>query len=105
MNKVQNDYGIWVDSIGAENSLERVKCTYPKTIASLKVKFSETPVESIISQDLVDGGYERCEADLIARAVSSRDEFGPSYKGSPRCESGSIASGGNRSHCSCDICF
>lgn len=31
--------------------------------------------------------------------------FGPSFKGSKNCESGSIASGGNRSYCSCDICF
>jgi hypothetical protein len=31
--------------------------------------------------------------------------FGPSHNGSPNCESGSIASGGNKSHCSCDTCF
>lgn len=31
--------------------------------------------------------------------------FGPSHDGSRRCESGSIASGGTRSHCSCDACF
>jgi len=29
----------------------------------------------------------------------------PSHDGSSRCESGSIASGGNKSHCSCDVCF
>lgn len=29
----------------------------------------------------------------------------PDHDGSARCESGSIASGGNKSHCSCDICF
>jgi len=33
------------------------------------------------------------------------DQFKPSHDGSIRCESGSIASGGNKSHCSCDICF
>ncbi len=31
--------------------------------------------------------------------------FGPSHNGSPRCESGSIASGGQNAHCSCDTCF
>lgn len=31
--------------------------------------------------------------------------FGPSHDGSPRCESGSIASGGKRAHCTCDVCF
>ena len=30
---------------------------------------------------------------------------GPSHFGSPRCQSGSLASGGNRSHCSCDGCY
>jgi len=29
----------------------------------------------------------------------------PSHDGSKNCESGSIASGGANSHCSCDICF
>ena len=37
--------------------------------------------------------------------ICLRHEWGPSHDGSKRCESGSIASGGNRSHCSCDICF
>ncbi len=31
--------------------------------------------------------------------------FGPRHDGSTLCESGSIASGGERSHCSCDTCF
>lgn len=29
----------------------------------------------------------------------------PSFAGSPSCESGSIASGGNYPHCTCDCCF
>lgn len=28
-----------------------------------------------------------------------------SHEGSPLCESGSLASGGHRSHCTCDVCF
>jgi hypothetical protein len=31
--------------------------------------------------------------------------FGPTKNGSLRCESGSVASGGNKTFCSCDICF
>ena len=31
--------------------------------------------------------------------------FGPSHFGSSSCQSGSLASGGNNSHCSCDMCF
>lgn len=29
----------------------------------------------------------------------------PSHDGSPRCQSGSIASGGKNAHCSCGVCF
>lgn len=31
--------------------------------------------------------------------------MGPSHDGSKLCESGSIASGGTRAHCTCDVCF
>ncbi len=31
--------------------------------------------------------------------------FGPSHNGSRHCESGSIASGGDKAHCTCDFCF
>lgn len=32
-------------------------------------------------------------------------DVGPSHKGSPLCESGSVASGGNHTHCTCNTCF
>lgn len=35
----------------------------------------------------------------------SPEEMKPSHDGSPNCESGSIASGGTRAHCTCDTCF
>lgn len=31
--------------------------------------------------------------------------FGPRHEGSRSCESGSIASGGTKTHCTCDTCF
>lgn len=34
-----------------------------------------------------------------------RTGMNPSHNGSRNCESGSIASGGTQSHCTCDICF
>ena len=37
--------------------------------------------------------------------VKSKGGFGPSHNGSPSCQSGSIASGGNKAHCTCDTCF
>ena len=33
------------------------------------------------------------------------ERFKPSHDGSRLCESGSLASGGHRSHCTCDTCF
>jgi len=33
------------------------------------------------------------------------DPNGPTREGSTRCQSGSLASGGTKTHCSCDICF
>ena len=33
------------------------------------------------------------------------ESFFPSHQGSPRCQSSSIASGGHRSHCTCDTCW
>ena len=32
-------------------------------------------------------------------------KMNPRHDGSKGCESGSIASGGTRSHCTCDVCF
>lgn len=32
-------------------------------------------------------------------------QLAPSHRGSTGCESGSLASGGSHSHCSCDACF
>lgn len=45
------------------------------------------------------------QAGKCPACVHIGDGFGPSHNGSRRCESGSIASGGNRAHCSCDTCF
>lgn len=40
--------------------------------------------------------------DIIRQAL---DPYAPTRKGSTRCESGSIASGGTRSYCTCDTCY
>ena len=33
------------------------------------------------------------------------EEWGPSHRGKSSCKSFSLASGGERTHCTCDICF
>lgn len=38
-------------------------------------------------------------------STCGRDGMMPSHNGSKNCKSGSIASGGAKSHCSCDVCF
>jgi len=37
--------------------------------------------------------------------IRNNGGFGPRHNGSKSCQSGSLASGGNRSHCTCDTCF
>jgi hypothetical protein len=62
------------------------------------------------------GGCERTET--MAKAVQeiasmtcaecerqAAGSFGPSHLGSKRCESGSLASGGPKVHCTCEACF
>jgi hypothetical protein len=46
-----------------------------------------------------------CEEPSCAMCARVADRGGPSHAGSTSCQSGSIASGGTKSHCSCDTCF
>ena len=39
------------------------------------------------------------------RTCQGGESTRPSHDGSARCESGSLASGGYKSHCTCDTCF
>ena len=45
------------------------------------------------------------KADCGTCRAVKEEHFGPSHNGSLRCESGSIASGGTRAHCTCSTCF
>jgi len=58
----------------------------------------------------IDGAmYVKYEVIEIYRPdkLQHTDGFkhGPSNAGSPQCKSGSIASGGLRAYCTCDICY
>ncbi len=55
-------------------------------------------IETQIRREVAVPGCEICQY-LIDHP------FGPSHRGSTSCESGSIASGGKESHCTCDVCF
>ena len=45
------------------------------------------------------------ELDCHECRAALSDSMYPRHSGSRNCNSGSIASGGNRSHCTCDTCF
>jgi hypothetical protein len=66
---------------------------------------SETKCESCGFVDYFSyGGYESSQ-EKLKEINNPTPTFGPTKNGSRRCESGSVASGGNKTHCSCDICF
>ena len=58
------------------------------------------------SEDNHVGG---CTCDLpptcTVEGCTYSSKYGPGHEGSRMCKSGSIASGGTRSHCSCDYCY
>jgi len=75
----------------------------------------ETPLPALDRES--DSGMERnswpgwdtlpalppeCQTCIL---IAARGGFGPSHDGSEHCESGSIASGGDVAHCTCDVCF
>lgn len=55
----------------------------------------------------VSGAVERGDAEpaVAVECPGCGPGFRPSHDGSPRCESGSLASGGTHAHCTCDACF
>lgn len=53
-----------------------------------------------------DLGLEgKCGCAWTDKARTALDPHAPTRLGSPRCESGSVASGGTREYCTCDTCF
>lgn len=54
---------------------------------------------------LEDESWEENKDNLLPAPGVPEPYFGPSLNGSKNCKSGSIASGGSKSHCSCDVCF
>lgn len=58
------------------------------------------PVETPTQSEAADTRQDKCE-----HCADYRSRGGPRHDGSRFCESGSIASGGKRAHCSCDVCY
>ena len=58
-----------------------------------------------MSEDSEDSEDKESQGDACTYCEKTEGKMAPSHDGSLMCESGSIASGGSRSHCSCDYCF
>ena len=64
-----------------------------------------------IVEALDEAGIEHSDPVVIRSARCHDCElyggygFGPSHQGSPNCKCGSIASGGDKAHCTCRTCF
>jgi len=77
----------------------------------IHIPLSDTPVWYTAQElekltDEIIKTYIRYEAmDTTNCKLCKNPGMGPSHNGSTHCESGSIASGGSKSHCSCDVCF
>ena len=79
--------------------------------ASFTGRFLEGDIISVRYANKRDGGviwaagdYKE-ECPTCVRIRVEHHGYGPSHNGSSLCRSGSIASGGNRAHCTCDACF
>lgn len=73
-----------------------------ETGESKEVVINRTRRENVSLNTLVEPEQSVCET---CEQIKREGGFGPSHNGSKRCESGSIASGGQNAHCTCDTCF
>ena len=91
------------DSLGVKvYEVEQVKVACGKYAKEGELYWSRvTPgIEPFTSRQAAENFMSELSCKTCARG-----EFGPTHNGSTRCKSGSIASGGNKKHCSCDVCF
>lgn len=53
----------------------------------------------------LEAGWDIDRAKCRSYSCATPPKPGPNHDGSKACESGSIASGGPRAHCTCDTCY
>jgi hypothetical protein len=84
-----------------------------RMLNTLKGIKESAPMRSSISHLLLSEEYSECCETIHAIETDGcftcanilPGSLAPTHNGSKRCQSGSIASGGDNAHCSCDICF
>ena len=71
-------------------------------------KLASTTEKTIQLIDFLRDENKRLRAEVERLCPTCQEYKGkmcPSHFGSKNCESGSLASGGTKSHCTCDTCF
>jgi len=101
LTSVVEDYNHLVVSTEPKRRVEEVPTTIGKFFGEVLVEhikdqaMGHRPVQVMVQEKT---GCKEMGCDYPVKT-------GPSHEGSRMCKSGSIASGGTRSHCSCDYCF
>ncbi len=93
----------FVDIVETTGGVERLCGLHAPEAAPEWLDLGEAYVEAcrVLGRvPLIDG-----EPECGSCRMNPPGSFAPSHDGSPRCESGSIASGGRSAHCACDTCF
>lgn len=80
-----------------ERRTDLTKCLVPDTLFSLRTMATVLMTRHTEARAARLAIYEACPG--------CRGDYGPSHSGSADCQCGSLASGGEKAHCSCDRCF
>lgn len=78
---------------------------YGKTETDARAAASKSFQEQVELSRIYVEADRRGECRTCAAIRILHHGFGPSHDGSRNCKSGSIASGGNITHCTCSPCF
>ena len=94
-------------AVGEQTRLRKGEVTggWVAEIGDRVVVTRDTPVEAVVTAVQHRIGAMPPVPVRGCKTCALPDEPKPSHDGSKSCESGSIASGGTRSHCACDVCF
>lgn len=83
-------------------------CLYCDECATDRLPIIEQRRRTILRRMIDTGGYDpACKScrDTIGTYENPSSAMAPRHSGSRYCQSGAIAAGGHRSHCTCDTCF
>lgn len=108
----------WLDSVEhAQATLQILNKAHSGAYRSMYMREAE-PEACMEAVKTIESARRKCLDEAIEKfgrpevpgcrycgEISVTGGFGPSHHGSRLCRCGSLASGGRRSHCTCDTCF